>query len=131
MNHSGGIFLRAMPEDSYHWGGGLLGTLQIVPFCLSGRLGLPLAFQTRDSPGKTVGCREYPTANPTYLDPKRVSEAFKDERVLVARLRSGPGEPQNDSWGLTDDPVQLLTAQLGKQRPREGQGIAYIPRDPI
>lgn len=67
--------------------------------------------------------------NPTYLDPKRVSEAFKEERVLVARLCRGPGESQNDSWGLTEDPVQLLTAQLGKQRPREGQEQACIPRD--
>ena len=34
---------------------------------------------------------------PTYLDPNRVSEAFKEERVLVAKPRRGPGEPQNAS----------------------------------
>lgn len=61
--------------------------------------------------------------DPTYLDPKRESEVLKEERVLVARLRRGPGEPKNDSWGMTDDPVQRLPAWgWGEQRPREEQG---------
>lgn len=34
--------------------------------------------------------------NSTYLDPKRVSEAFMEDRTLVGRLRRGPGESQND-----------------------------------
>lgn len=87
-----------------------------------------MAFQARTAPGKWVVVECTLSGKPTYLVPKRVSEAFKEERALVARLCRGPGESQNDSWGLTEDPVQLLTAQLGKQRPRQGQGLAYIPR---
>ena len=64
---------------------------------------------------------------PTYLDPKRVSEAFKEERVLVARLRRGPGEPENDSWGLTMT-LSHCSPPSGETETREGQGPAYIPR---
>ena len=79
------------------------------------------------APGKQVVAQPASGGDPTYLDPKRESKVLKEERVLVARLRRGPGEPQNDSWGLTDDPVQGLLAQGGK-RPREEQGPASIPR---
>lgn len=86
-----------------------------------------MTFPARESPRKMGGSCVSPPGNPIYLDPKRASEAFKEESVWVAKLRRGPGEPQSDSWNLTDDPTQTLTAQLGKQRPREG--LAYISRD--
>lgn len=80
------------PEDSDISGWSLLGTVWIVHFCLNIRLGLPLAFQARDSPWE-MGCgRVYPEGKPTYLVPNRVSEVFKEEVVLVARPCRGPGE---------------------------------------
>lgn len=109
-------------EDSDVSGWGLLGTIWIVHFCLNVRLGLPLAFQARDSPWETGGGRVSPKGKPTYLVPNRVSEVFKEEGVLVARLCWGPGEPHSDSCCLTEGPAQPLTAQLGKRRPRGDLG---------
>lgn len=57
--------------------------------------------------------------NPTYLDPTRVSEAFREERVLVARARRGPGEPQSVSWGLAEDRPTVH----GPARPERGSGL--------
>lgn len=102
---------------------GLLDTLQMVQFCLNVRLGLLSAFRARDGPGEAGGGTAYSGGNPTYLDPKRESEVLKEESVLAARLRRGPGEPQNDSWGLTNDAVQLLTAQRGIRDSERSRGL--------
>lgn len=72
-----------------------------------------------------MGVERNPNGNPAYLDPNRVSGVFKEERVLVARLSSGPGEPQDESCCRTEDPVQLLTAQLGTQRPGAGRAVLH------
>lgn len=48
------------------------------------------------APGKWVAVGCVPKGNPTNLDPKRVSEAFQEEGVLVARLCRGPVKPWND-----------------------------------
>lgn len=79
------------------------------------------------APGKRLGVECNPSGNPAYLDPNRVSGVFKEERVLVVRLSRGPGEPRNESCCRTENPVQLLAARLGRQRPREG-GAGLHPR---
>lgn len=110
---------------------GLLVTLQISHFYLLVRLGLPLAFQARDSPRKMDGGRVCaPKGNATNLDPKRVSEAFQEERVLVPRLCRGPVKPQNDQWGSDREPRSTTHCPGGETEAPSGQGLAYIPGDP-